>query len=136
MNTRAAGLLCALQMAAAIGCVPSTPATPSSVPGPAGLWLGAQPPGTNGQATLGDNWQDQKVRSLTGDLFSSPTLEEVRVFDLIDRGFEPQAASDWMNSSGYATSAAYYPSIHVIGFPTEYMALINGRWDLVVRIGG
>jgi hypothetical protein len=86
-------------------------------------------------AVLGDNWQDQSFKSSSGDVFSSPTLEEVRIFALLDRGFDPQAAIDRMNNNGYPTSAAYYPAVHVIGFPTEYMALVNGRWDLVVRVG-
>jgi hypothetical protein len=38
-----------------------------------------------------------------------------------------------MHGNGYPTQAAYFPAIAVIGFSYEYMALINGRWDLVLR---
>lgn len=100
------------------------------------LWPGIQPPGTPGRATLGGNWGVQSIVSFNGVAFVSPTLEELQVFDLIDRGMNPDAAISWMRSNGYATSAAYYPSINVIGFPFEYMTLLNGAWDLVVRIGG
>ena len=40
-----------------------------------------------------------------------------------------------MHSNGYPTVAAYYPSVAVIGFQHEYMALINGRWDLILKVG-
>jgi hypothetical protein len=100
------------------------------------LWPGAQPPGTNGKAVLGDNWQVQTMTSFTGVVFVSPTLEELQVFDLIDRGFDPQGAISWLLANGYPTTAAFFPAVQVIGFPFEYMALINGRWDLVRRIGG
>ena len=62
-------------------------------------------------------------------------MEEVRVFDLLDRGFDPQGAIDWMNGNGYRTIAAWYPSVQVIGFQFEYMALVNGRWDIVLKAG-
>jgi hypothetical protein len=99
------------------------------------LWPGVQPPGTNGKAAMGGNWDVQTVRSFDGVTFVSPTLEELQVFDLIDRGFDPDAAIVWMRSNGYPTAAAYYPSVAVIGFPYEYMALVAGKWDLVIRVG-
>jgi hypothetical protein len=100
------------------------------------LWPAAQPPGASGHATLGNFWQVGMLTSFTGVSFLSPLTDELRVFDLMDRGFDPQGAIDWLHANGYATNAAYYPSIAVIGFPYEYMALVNGRWDLVLRVGG
>ena len=88
-----------------------------------------------GDAVIGDNWNTQTLTAYSGVSFVSPTLEELRVFDLLDRGFDPQGALDWLNGNGYPTSAAYYPAVNVIGFPSEYMAFINGKWDLVVRVG-
>jgi hypothetical protein len=40
-----------------------------------------------------------------------------------------------MHGNGYVTGGAYFPSIGVIGFPFEYVALISGQWALVRRIG-
>jgi hypothetical protein len=99
------------------------------------LWPGAQPPGSTGQAVMGDNWNVQTLyHAPTRTTFVSPTIEELRLFDLMDRGMDPQSAINWMNANGYPTSAAYYPSIRVIGVPFEYMALSAiGRWDLVLR---
>jgi hypothetical protein len=100
------------------------------------LWSGAQPPGTTGHAILGANWDTTSVVSFNGVPHTTPTLEELEVFDLIDRGMDPYSALNWMNSNGYSTAAVYYSSVQVIGFPFEYMALINGQWDLVHRVGG
>jgi len=99
------------------------------------LWPGVQPPGTNGRAILGDGWQVQNLFSFQGIPFVSPTLEELQVFDLLDRGFDPDGAINWMHANGYPTTGAYFPAVSVIGFPYSYMALINGRWDLVKRVG-
>jgi hypothetical protein len=100
------------------------------------LWPGVQPTSSTGQAVMGNGWEVRNVGSFTGVLFLSPPLEMLQVFDLIDRGFDPQGAIDWMHSNGYPTTGAYFRSIGVIGFPFEYLALDNGRWDLIVRIGG
>jgi hypothetical protein len=100
------------------------------------LWSGIQPTGTNGHARLGDNWQTQTLVSFDGVRFTSPRLEVRQMFDLIDRGFDPQGAIDWMNTHGYPTVAGYYPDVAVIGFPFEYMALVEGHWNLVIRVGG
>ena len=97
------------------------------------LWAGVQPPGTNGQAIRGDNWETQNQLSFDGQPFVSPTLEMKQVFDLLDRGFDPQGAIDWMHSNGYQTGAAWFPRTSTIGFEFMYMALIDGRWDLVMR---
>jgi hypothetical protein len=99
------------------------------------LWPGTQPPGTSGHAVLGDNWQTQIATSFNGVTFTSPTVDQRQVFDLIDRGMQPQAAIDWMHANGYPTSAAYFPGVNVIGFQYSYMALVSGRWDLVIRSG-
>jgi hypothetical protein len=99
------------------------------------LWPGAQPPGANGQAIMGSFWNVEPLVSFDGVTFINPPIEEVRVFDLLDRGFDPQGALDWMNGNGYHTTAVYYPGPIVIGFPYEYMAYVNGRWDIVLRAG-
>lgn len=99
------------------------------------LWPGAQPPGTNGQAVLGNGWNVENLVSYTGVAFLSPELQELRTFDLIDRGLDPQSAIDWMHANGYPTQAAYYPAIGVIGFDWEYMAFVTGQWALVRRSG-
>jgi hypothetical protein len=98
------------------------------------FWPGVQPSGSTGQAILGDNWDVQTLtHKPTMTTFVSPTIEELRLFDLMDRGMNPDAAINWMHANGYPTTAAYYASIAVIGVPFEYMALIRGRWDLVLR---
>jgi hypothetical protein len=101
------------------------------------LWPGILPTGTNGHARRGDNWQEQDLFSFHGIPFHSPTLDEKRVFDLLDRGFDPQSAIDWLNGHGYSTTAAHYSvsGVDVIGFEFMYMAFnfSNGAWDLVMR---
>jgi hypothetical protein len=101
------------------------------------LWPATQPPAnlTNGHAILGANWDVASIVSFDGVRHTKPTIEQLRVFDLIDRGMDPQSALNWMNSNGYGTVAVYYPSVAVIGFPFEYMALIGGQWELVIRVG-
>ena len=41
-----------------------------------------------------------------------------------------------MKSNGYFTDAVWYPEIAVVGFAFEYIALIGGSWELVIRVGG
>jgi len=140
MRTCLARLLCAcVLIAAGTGCTSysSTPAPtdPASAAPWGPLWTGAHPPGANGHAVLGNNWQVQTLTAYTGISFVSPTLDALRIFDLLDRGFDPQDAISWMNGNGYPTSAAYYPGTNTIGLPTEYIAFISGRWDLVLRVG-
>jgi hypothetical protein len=123
----------ALDIANGISSLPSstqsfTPVNP--------LWPGAVPPGTPGHARLGPGWAPQTVVSFDGHVFDSPPIDEQRVFDLLDKGFDPQGALNWMNSNGYPTVGVYYPGPLVIGFPYTYMALINGAWELVIRSGG
>ncbi len=65
------------------------------------LWPGKQPPGTNGQAIMGSFWTVEPLVSFDGVTFLNPPIEEVRIFDLLDRGFDPQGAIDWMNGNGY-----------------------------------
>ena len=66
-------------------------------------------------------------------VYHSPTLEDKRIFDMLDKGFDPQAAIDWMHDHGYPTNAAWFPSVQVIGVQFQYLALIRGRWDLIAR---
>jgi hypothetical protein len=100
------------------------------------LWPNAQPPGTNGHAVLGTNWDPQTLVSFNSVTFQCPPLEALREFDLIDRGMDPQAALDWMNLNGYLTTGIWVPSVQVVGYPFIYIALISGTWNLVVRVGG
>jgi hypothetical protein len=105
------------------------------------LWPGAVPPGANGQATMGDNWQLQTLHHLpTNTFFSSPTPEDIRLFDLLDRGFDPDGAISWMNGHGYPTVAQWYPPPEkaVIGLPYTYLAarnkiVVRGTWDIVLK---
>lgn len=102
------------------------------------LWPGAQPPGTPGHAALGDGWEVRTVVSFDGVTHVVPTLDELRVFDLLDRGMDPNAALGWMNANGYDPQTVYFPDVAegVFGFRFEYMALTGGKWILVVRVGG
>ena len=44
------------------------------------LWDGSQPPGTQGHATMGDNWQVQTLHYLPGNVFfQSPDVEMLRI---------------------------------------------------------
>jgi hypothetical protein len=99
------------------------------------LWPGAQPPGTVGNATLGGGWGIQTFTDFLGNVVQSPTVEVLRVFDLLDRGMTPDGAFAWMNGNGYPTAAVYYSSVQAIGFQSQYMAFISGAWALVVRNG-
>jgi hypothetical protein len=105
------------------------------------LWPGIQPTGTNGHAILGDNWQVQRLVSFQGVAFTSPPIEALQVFDLLDRGFSPPAAVDWMHSHGYPIAGLYYvvgAGIDVVGFENVYIHKnpdLGGQWDLTVRAG-
>ena len=99
------------------------------------LWPGAVPPGSPGQATMGNGWGVGTLVSFDGVQFLSPTIDELQVFDCLDRGMAPQAAIDWMHSHGYPTPAAWFPEVAVIGFAHQYLALISGHWDMVLRAG-
>jgi hypothetical protein len=106
------------------------------------LWPGIKPPGTGGQATMGDNWQIQTLHYLpTNVSFQSPDVEMLRIFDLLDRGFDPDGAAAWMNGNGYPTAALWYPPPEkaVIGLKYVYLAsrnkvFMNGTWDIVLRL--
>lgn len=99
------------------------------------LWPGVQPPGTYGNAKLGPGWDVKTIRDFLGQLVPSPTLEQLRVFDLLDRGMSPDGAIAWMNANGYFTAALYYPSVLSIGFQSHYMTFLFGAWELVIRAG-
>ncbi len=65
----------------------------------------------------------------------------LRIFDLLDRGFDPDGAIGWMNSNGYPTAAVWYPPPEkaVIGLHYVYLAsrgkvVTNSIWDIVVRV--
>src|SRR6266851_2762924 len=61
------------------------------------LWPGKAPTGPVGHATMGDNWQIQTLHYRPGNVFfQSPDAEMLRVFDLLDRGFDPDGAAGWM----------------------------------------
>jgi hypothetical protein len=114
------------------------------------LWPDAQPPGTNGHATLGQNWGIQTLLyEPTHVEFLSPTQEALQLFDLLDRGMNPDQAAFWMNTNGYPTTALFYPPPEkaVIGIQYIYIgcvdnnsdgpcnsALTNGHWDIILRV--
>lgn len=134
----------ALDVANDVTSAPSTAQSFRTTPSAAGviaaklgvtLWPGAQPPGSPGHAVMGRDWNVEPLVSFDGVTFLNPPIDEVRTFDLLDRGFDPQAAIDWMKGNGYPTAAAYYSSVSVIGFQFEYLALINGQWDIVLKVG-
>jgi hypothetical protein len=99
------------------------------------LWPGAQPAGTPGQARFARGWDVGMQSSFDGVTFLSPPIEALRVFDLLDRGLDPDAALGWLRVNGYPTVGVYYPSVQAIGFPFQYMALVGGAWELVHRVG-
>jgi hypothetical protein len=99
------------------------------------LWPGVQPPGTPGHAQLGSGWDVGVLTDFQGIQFLNPLPEALRVFDLLDRGMDPQSAINWMNSNGYASNAAWYPVPQVVGFTHEYMGLINGSWNMIQKVG-
>jgi hypothetical protein len=99
------------------------------------LWPGAQPPGTPGQARLARGWDVGMQTSVDGVTFLSPPIEALRVFDLLDRGMDPDAALGWLRGNGYPTVGVYYSSVQAIGFTYQYMALVGGAWELVHRVG-
>jgi hypothetical protein len=99
------------------------------------LWPGVQPSGIEGRATLGGGWEVRTIRDFLGQLVPSPTIDQLRVFDLLDRGMNPDSAIAWMNANGYFTAALYYPSVLSIGFQSHYMTYLSGAWALVVRAG-
>jgi hypothetical protein len=106
------------------------------------LWPGNVPPGSVGHATMGDNWQVQTLHYLPGNVFfQSPDAEMLRIFDLLDRGFDPDGAAGWMNTNGYPTGALWYPPPEkaVIGLQYVYLAsrnkvFVNGTWEVVLRV--
>ena len=103
------------------------------------LWTGELPPPGAGNAVRGLGWETQTATAFPGPgqvTFESPRLEVSRFFDLLDRGFAPQAALDWMNSHGYRTEGVWYPNVQVAGFAYEYVAFVHGTWELVIRVGG
>ncbi len=113
---------------------PSTPQSDIAAALGVVLWPGQQPSGAPGHAVLGPGWGVQNIVSFGGTPFRSPPIEELQIFDLLDRGFDPDAAIAWMYGHGYSTTAAYYDSVKAIGFPFQYMALVNGAWELVNRL--
>jgi hypothetical protein len=112
------------------------------------LWPGAQPPGSVGHATMGNDaalgvgWAIQTLHYAPGNVnFQSPDIEMLRLFDLFDRGFDPDNAVAWMNSNGYPTNALWYPPPEkaVMGLKYVYLAargkvFVNGIWDVVLRV--
>jgi hypothetical protein len=101
------------------------------------LWSGAAPSGTPGQAQMGNGWGVGQLVSFDGVAFLSPTLDELQIFDCMDRGMSAQQAIDFLHSHGYSTQAVSYPDVGggVIGFPHQYLAFEGGRWDMVLRAG-
>jgi hypothetical protein len=99
------------------------------------LWPGVQPPGATGHATMGTDWTVEPITSFDGVTFINPPIDELQIFDLLDRGMAPADAVNWMHANGYATVGVWYPDVQVIAFPYEYMAYVNGVWSIVIRAG-
>lgn len=101
------------------------------------LWPGVQPPGIPGQTALGPGWSVTATSDFLGNPYQSPTLENLRVLDLLDRGMNANSVISWMNSNGYGTNAVYYGDVAqgVFGFSQNYMTLIGTSWELVRRVG-
>ena len=101
------------------------------------LWPGAQPPaGTLGHVQISAGWNlFTRVSPLDGKSITSPTLENLQILDLLDRGMDPASACAWLLAN-YPTSALYYPGIveGVIGFSYNYMAKTSGQWELIFRV--
>jgi len=100
------------------------------------LWPGQRPTGPTGLSKLGDNWNVKSVVAFGGTRFTSPLIECLRVFDVMDRGMEPSAAIDWMHSHGYPVAGAYYPVAYgVLGFDYVYLAFNPNTkaWDMILR---
>jgi hypothetical protein len=106
------------------------------------LWPVTQPPGSVGHATMGDNWDVQTMHYRPGNVFfQSPDVEMLRLFDLLDRGMDPDGAIGWMKTNGYPTAALWYPPPEkaVIGLQYVYLAsrnkvVVNGTWEVVLRV--
>jgi hypothetical protein len=106
------------------------------------LWPAIQPPGAVGHATMGDNWEVTTLHYLPGNVFfQSPDVEMLRIFDLLDRGLDPDGAIGWMRTNGYPTAALWYPPPEkaVIGLQYVYLAsrnkvFVNGTWEVVLRV--
>jgi hypothetical protein len=99
------------------------------------LWPGAQPPGATGHAIMGSDWSVEPITSFDGVTFLNPPLDELQIFDLLDRGMSPPDAIAWMRNNGYFSVGTWYPDVQVIAFAFEYMAYINGQWSITIRVG-
>ncbi len=112
------------------------------------LWPGNQPPGSVGHATMGETgpfgvgWQVQTLHYRPENVtLQSPDAESLRLFDLLDRGLDPDAAIGWMVTNRYPTNALWYPPPEkaVIGLHYVYLAsrgkvVVNSTWDVVLRV--
>jgi hypothetical protein len=101
------------------------------------LWPGTKPTGTYGHVKISRGWDYfVAVSPMSGETVASPTLEIIRLLDLLDRGYDAPSAITFLQGT-YGTTAAWYPDIveGVIGFTYHYMAKTNGEWELVFRSG-
>ena len=117
---------------------PRSPSTAEAIAVQQGvvLWPVIQPPGTNGHTSMSSGWEVEDRFSYDGQAFRNPPIEALRLFDLMDRGLEPDAAVNWLSANGYPSTGQYYASVDVIGIPHVYLARIGGAWELVLRAGG
>ena len=112
------------------------------------LWPGAQPGGTFGHATMGNDpnfgvgWGIQTLHYWPQDVyFQSPDVEMLRYFDLFDRGYDPDGAIGWMKTNGYPTDAVWYPppekavlGLHYVYIASRGKVVTNSIWDIVLRV--
>jgi hypothetical protein len=86
---------------------------------------------------MGRNWDVGPIVSpALGETYMNPPMDQLRIFDLLDRGFGPPEAVDWMHANGYPDAGLWYPVPGVIAFKYAYMALIDGLWENIIRVGG
>jgi hypothetical protein len=101
------------------------------------LWPSAQPTGTPTTTYgLGPGGEVRNRVSYDGQPYASPPIEALRLFDLMNRGLDPDSAIDWLADHGYPSTGQWYSASETIGIPHVYMALIGGNWELVHRVGG
>jgi hypothetical protein len=130
---RGLGILVLLLLVPACGNTPTAP-TPTPITWQAQLaaqldgtlWPGIQPGPTNGVPPTNANQPP-------GSGWVTPTLEELQIFDLLDRTVDPIPLIVWMNTHGYPTQAVYslagrFPAIQL---PISDIVLAGGGWNLV-----
>ena len=107
------------------------------------LWPGQVPPGSRGHATMGDNWQVQTLHYLPGNVFfQSPDIEMLRIFDLLDRGFDPgrrrgvdeHATAIRRRRCGTRRRKRPSSACKYVYLASRNKVYVNGTWEVVLRV--